>query len=237
MKKYIYITSILFFVILSFSSCDRDDLVFNEKNGVYFATEKGVDSIYYSFLGRTSIKDTLSIPIEVMGVASQKERKYKVEIDHEFTTAEEGLHYEKLNESYSFRADNFSDYFQLIISQEDPDLEIEDKVIALKMVESDDFDPGYKDKIHIKIYITNKLIKPSYWDNFLFIYFGEYSKVKHELAINQMGDDFPYLFSEALSSEYGPAHWMVHGRSLATYIIENEVIDENGNKIYPWQVF
>lgn len=239
MKKYIYITSILIFIIASLSSCDNDNMVFHEKNGLYFVTEKGVDSIYYSFLGRTIEMDTLNIPIEVMGVATDNDRNYKIEIDNELTTAEEGLHYKKLSESYVFGANKFKDYFKLIVSQEDPALTTEDKIITLKIIASDDFDPGYKDRATLKIYVTNKLIKPSYWDELLFIYFGEYSKVKHELAIGIMGHDFPSLMSEATSDsgEYGYSYWMIQGRALASYIIDNEVFDENGNKIYPWPVF
>lgn len=230
--------SVLVFLIASLYSCDNDNMVFHEKNGLYFETDKEVDSIYYSFLGRTLDLDTLNIPVVVMGSAMDKNRNYKVEVVQNLTTAKEGLHYKKLSESYVFGANKFKDYFQMVVSQEDPDLTMEDKIITLKIVESDDFDTGYKDRTTLKIYITNKLIKPSYWDNFLFIFFGEYSKVKHELAIGLMGHDFPFLMSEATSpsAEHGITYWMIQGRALASYIIDNEVFDENGNKIYPWPV-
>jgi hypothetical protein len=237
MKKLIFNITMLSLVLVAFFSCDNtSDFVYNEKDAVYFSVS---DSIYYSFIGNLENSNTIEIPINIMGDASSMDRTYKVIVDQENTTAQVGLHYKALDESYTFGADLFTDNLSLEVYKTDPALETEDRVITLQLVASDDFDLGYTDKLELKVYITNQIIKPSYWDNFLDLYFGEYSKVKHNIAISIMGHDFPYLESEAISTDagYGYGYWTVQGRITSQYFVENEVYDENGARIYPWPVY
>ncbi|MBD0837013.1 DUF4843 domain-containing protein [Aestuariibaculum suncheonense] len=236
MKKLIFNIITLGLVMAAVFSCDNDEFVYHEKDGVYFNV---TDSVYYSFKGKTTSSDTLKIPVKIMGDVSDLDRSFKVMIDQENTTAEEGIHYKALDETYTFSANKFTEDLELVVYKDDPALLTEDRIIALKLLPTNDFNLGYTDKIELKVYITNQIIKPSYWDDFLDLYFGEYSKVKHNMAITVMGHDFPYLRSEAISvtAGYGYGYWQSQGRATVTYFIENEVYDENGNRIYPWSVF
>ncbi len=240
MKKLIFRTSIVALLLVIFSSCTQDDPIgFTGKQGVYFnATDGTIDSLYYSFLGKIPDVDTIKIPLKVMGNKLVTDQLYKVVIDETKTTAVEGLHYKKLEESYVFPANKFGTDLKLVVNRNDPALLTEDRVIALKLVPTDDFDLGYSNKVNLRVFITNRLIKPSYWDTYLYIYFGDYSKVKHNIAINTQGHDFPLLETDAKSTAkgFGTTYWGIQGRGVCSYIIENEVYDEDGNRIYPWSV-
>lgn len=61
--------------------------------------------------------------------------------------------------------------------------------LSLKATES--LSLGYPDRVNMRLMITNQLVKPAYWDMPLALYFGEYSKVKHQRCILLMGHDFP----------------------------------------------
>lgn len=120
-----------------------------------------------------------------------------------------------------------------IYISEQPDLETETVSLDFSIVEDEVFSIGYIDRNRIRYFITNQLIKPSYWDSTLDLYFGEYSKVKHQVCVDIMGIDFP--LKEDDDSDYG--YWMRVGRTAAMYFALNEVYDENGNRIETWDPF
>ena len=66
--------------------------------------------------------------------------------------------------------------------------------------------------------ITNQLVKPAYWDMPLALYFGEYSKVKHQRCILLMGHDFPLTKEELIGwgglNYY--SYWMQQGVSCVS---------------------
>lgn len=233
MKKYLLIISVL----VLFSCQKNERLIFDSKPGLYFALEDNVDSLTFSLLGSISNIDTVRIPIKIMGNALNYDGKFKVEIVQAATTAQVGKHYTALKESYIFEAGTFVKDFEIEVSKSDPDLETQSRVIFLKINESNDFTVGYTKNVGLKLIITNQIIKPVYWDMPFSLYFGAYSKVKHNLIIKILGHDFPLTLNQAISAPYSIQYWMVGGRAVCQYVIENDVYDENGNKITPWSTF
>ncbi len=71
----------------------------------------------------------------------------------------------------------------------------------------------------------------------LALYFGVYSKVKHNISIKLLGHDFPLTLTQAINEPYSFGYWSVAGRAVCQYVIENEVYDEDGNRIMPWSTF
>jgi len=233
MKRYLLILT-----VLAFYSCQKNErLIFDSKPGLYFALGSNQDSLTYSMLGNISDKDTIRVPISLMGNALSYDGKYKIEVIPELTTAVVGLHYTKLKDEYIFESGLFFKNFEIEISKSDPELETKSKVIALRIAESKDFTSGYTKKTTLRLIITNQIIKPIYWDSPLALYFGAYSKVKHNLIIKIIGHDFPLTLSQAIAAPYSYTYWMVCGRAVCQYVIENELYDENGNKIMPWSTF
>lgn len=233
MKKYILILS-----ILALFACEKNEkLIFDSKPGLYFALEDDVDSLQYSLLGSLSDSDTVRIPLKIMGDALSYDARYKVTVVAEGTTAEVGKHYSPLSDSYIIEAGEFVKDFEIEILKADPALETESRAIVLRLVETDDFTIGYTKGSNVKLIITNQIIKPSYWDMPFSLYFGEYSKVKHNVIINILGHDFPLTLSQAFRAPYSSGYWMVAGRAACQYFIENDVNDESGKKILPWSTF
>ncbi len=233
MKKYLLILSVL--VLFSCQKYER--LVFESKPGLYFALEDNKDTLAFSLLGTIVDKDTVKVPVKIMGNTLQKEGKFKVEIIPEATTAVAGKHYTKLKEFYVFEAGLFEKELEIEVSKSDPELEKVSKTIALRIIESDDFTVGYTKNSIVNIIISNQLIKPSYYDMPMSLYFGSYSKVKHNLIIRIVGHDFPLTLTQAIRAPYSIQYWIVAGRAACQYVIENDLYDENGVKIMPWSTF
>ena len=234
MKKYL----LILFAVSAFLSCQKnEDLIFDSKPGLYFALEDDIDSLTYSLLGNISDKDTVRIPVKIMGNALNYDGNFRVQVVASGTTAQVGQHYTALNDSYVFEAGKFMQDFEIEVSKSDPDLETQSKSITLQILESDDFSVGYTKSSVLKLIITNQIIKPSYWAMPMALYFGEYSKVKHNIIIKILGHDFPLTFSQAINPPYSFGYWSVAGRATCQYVIENDVYDENGNKIMPWSTF
>lgn len=233
--KVNFLKFIAVFALAGFAmSCETDRITYEEKDAVYFNLEDDKDSIYFSLAGTLEETDTLRIPLKILGNASSAGRQFRVTVDASQSTAQEGLHYQKLQDAYEFPANEFETFMEIVLSKADTTLATDDKVLALTIEESEDFAPGFHEKASLKVYFTNKLIMPEYWDFPLKTYFGEYSKVKHNLAISIMGHDFPPTLKEATTDPYSYQYWMIQGRATCAYIIEHDVYDENGNKILPW---
>ena len=71
-------------------------------------------------------------------------------------------------------------------------------MLELSLKETESLSLGYPDRVNMRLMITNQLVKPAYWDMPLALYFGEYSKVKHQRCILLMGHDFPLTKEELI---------------------------------------
>ena len=89
-------------------------------------------------------------------------------------------------------------------------------------------------RVKMRLMITNQLVKPAYWDMPLALYFGEYSKVKHQRCILLMGHDFPLTKEELIGwgglNYY--SYWMQQGRVVCEYYATHTEYDEDGNLRY-----
>lgn len=221
-RNLLYIISL----IIVLSSCSENErLTYNDKSAVYF----NADSIVFSF---TMVKDdsaVMDIPVRLLGLQSENERKIFVRVT-ENSSAVEGKDYKSLNDYYILPANNYEMSIPLTLMC-NTDLDTQHKVLELELLASDDFDIAFPSKAVYKISFTNQLIEPSYWDDKLYNYFGEYSKVKHQVCVDIMGHDFPLKFDNNYQ------YYMRIGRAAALYFTINKVEDENGELIQPWDPF
>ena len=223
---------------LSFGSCKKNQIIhYNEKPAVYFADFNVQDSMVYSFIGKSTTIDTLYLNIKLLGDEFSAGKKFKVQVDQSMTTAKEAVHYKKLEDYYTFPANTFDTKLPIIIYNTDESLKTQFVTLTLTIESTDEINVGYPTQKNAHIIITNQLVKPVYWDSFLAIYFGEYSKVKHQICIQLMGNDFPTTMNAALAAPYGVAYLMSYGRTAAKYFIDHIVKDENGNIIATWTPF
>lgn len=230
-----YLVFVFLCVVLGgISSCKKNEVLkFTEKPAVYFSYPAEKDSMTYSFAGNPNGIDTVYLDVSLLGNLLLKDLKYRVNVDEQNSTAIEGLHFKKLDEFYTFSANNVTTKLPIVVYNKDVALETSSVSLVLELEKSDDLDVGYLNKKKLNLIITNQLVKPDYW-TILGIYFGEYSKVKHGICIQLQGHDFPITLAEAFAPPYGPSYWMSYGRLAAQYFAENVVFDENDNRIMTW---
>ena len=235
-KNILYILILLSGLLVEGCKKSEPTLYDTNLSAVYFQGITAKDSITYSFVGKTG-PDTVFVPVQLMGNAAQDARKIKVNVNPAVTTAKEGTHYEKLKDYYTLSAGKFNVKIPIILYRTDPLLTSKYFSIGLMIVDSEDLTAGFPTYLNARISFTNQLIKPTYWDAILLLYFGEYSKVKHAKCIELMKRDFPLTQGGMTVAPLTYAFWMSWGRVASDYFIKNVVIDENGNRIMPWSAF
>lgn len=231
---------LLLYVVASLllgSGCTENETpVFSAKSSVYFTL--GRDSLNYTFAGHDGDTATVSLGLKLLGNKLEQEKKYALKVVPEGTTAVEGLHYKKIGDYQLFPANTFSTAFPLEVYRTDTAVLRKGTVyLNLEIVGTEELDAGYPKAIHLRVGITDQLIKPYYWDSYLKNYYSDYSKVKHNRCIIIQGHDFPATEAGAQQSPYSSAYWMVMGRAVCEYFIANPTEDEHGNQIPGWQPY
>ncbi len=229
---YLLLTGFIFF-----QACTENErLLFEEKESVYLSdySTKGLDSLVYSFLIKKKEVDTLYIKVKLLGSLLKEDKKFQVTVA-EGSSAIEGEHYMALPEFFEFKKGKGVVAFPLVVTNKNTQLDSIRVSLRLMLKETEDLGLGYADRLSMRVILTNQLVRPSYWDGFLWLYFGEYSKVKHKYCVDTMGHDFPLTLEEArYGAEYGIRYWANWGRATSEYYAQNKVLDENGNLITPW---
>lgn len=233
MKKIYVICAFALFLLFGCSENER--MTWEAKPGVYlseYTVES--DSLLYSFRISGKDVDTIYVRVKLQGAILDSPKEFQVFIDTA-TTAVEGLHYNKLENSYIFPVDNSEMTFPIIIQKQGT--ELDDKIVSLclRLQRTDDLDLALLDQSSMRLLFTNKLIKPYYWDMPLSLYFGVYSQAKHLKTIELIGHDFPLKDNDL--GVLGYPYWMRAGRKLAYYYSTHTEYDENNNLITPWEPF
>lgn len=199
MKRYNIKTFILPLLILLFSSCEgnKDMLMYDVDNNnyIYFAApfksaETGVakareDSLVFSFgfaeLGTTEY--TFKVPVQIAGIASERDREYKIELLTDETTAILNEEYEPINTTRTLKAGCVNDTIDVKIFTSDA-LKIQFKRIKLKMLSTEDFAVGANEYSTIILSFSNMLSKPTKWWDAWAQQFGPFCQEKYQKWIN-----------------------------------------------------
>jgi hypothetical protein len=217
---------------------DQPDMVYIYKD--YFSTTN--DSTIYSFAIKPPAltRDTIKIPVRIMGMAKDYDRTVNVAIISDSTTATADQHYELL--PTKIKAGEYTGNIPVLVKRSS-DLETAEVKMLLEVKESPDFKPGVPSTVPVnpraggglqyKIRLNDILTKPSNWDTRLTGFFGTYSKVKYLFIINVTGVyDFPYGTAGGPSPAQMNYYNVLCKTALATYIAANgPLIDENGNAV------
>lgn len=242
------------FCVLFLVGCQESQLTsFEEHDAIYFQLEKTDysssytnwdnwldykgDSVVYSFGNIPSdndaylSKDTIWIQVNVLGKKSASDRKVKLTVDNNTTTAVEGVHYAALNEEYIFPPNVVRTTIPIAIYNGET-LGREPYVLGLQLEENGDFILGLEDRTTARIQIYDDYIKPTIWDDKLYNIFGTYSKAKHEvILLTNGGVLLPNTTQEYNKIGYTKLFNMK--APMNAYLRSNEVYDENGNRVQP----
>ncbi len=110
-----------------------------KENSLGIATDQLVDSIVYTLHGKElhNGKDTLWLKVEVMGARKDVDRKYKVVVVADSSSAEEGVDFDKLDEFYYLHKNVGVDSFPLVFNG-DAFKDVFKKSLLLKLEKTDD---------------------------------------------------------------------------------------------------
>lgn len=243
MKKLIYI-ALLAFVM---GACNESELTnFAEQDAIHFELDDDLednyyylgDSLIYTFGGLSDQSDyyaevdTLWLPLDLLGWLSGNDRDILLEVDQDETTATEGVHYEALADGYLLQADSIRTIVPVILYN-DESLGEDPLVLTIRIVENDDFKLGLQKGHQVRVIIYNDVVKPPVWESHLKGQFDVYSMVKHRLILELNGEiPLPVTVDEYWDNYWDIRRW---SNDLNDYLTENEVYDENGNRIYPYK--
>lgn len=204
---------------LLLAGCQENDrMIYEEKPAVYFSSVTEEDSISYSFAAGLTNEDVVNIPIRIIGEQVSYERKIALYADPS-STAVEGVQYKELPTEVTLPAGDVETNIPVTVMNNE--LENGDVRLIINLKSNDDFDLGYSGQLRAKLVITNQLVKPSYWDMPLKLYYGEYTKAKHQLCIQIQGFDFPEKLDYNYVTEY-----MSYGRLVYNYLLKTPIWDE-----------
>src|SRR5690606_38050567 len=112
----------------------------------------------------------------------------RVRIFQDSTTAVEGVHFAPISSDQVFGAGRFTDTLKIVVFRDALSSSFtnpEDRVLALTLEASDDFDLGMKDGLTTYLSINNYLSEPVWWDTPLRRnYIGFYHPEKWKILIS-----------------------------------------------------
>lgn len=233
MKKIFYIGIILGLL----TACQENKMNdFDCTGAVYFQIDPSywsnvADSILYSFAGKKVTEKTFNIQVNLLGETVDRDRKIRLVVDREKTTAEVGVHYRALEDLYILPKNANNIQIPVTLFQGDERLKKEFLQLTLKLEASDDLQLGLTNRTVIRILMADMYMKPAYWDNISW-YWGNYSVKKHSLLLEQFEVDFPETALEYSKDFY---LWQARANMISQYVEENyPVLDENNQPIEPW---
>lgn len=237
--------------LLGAASCQENSYEgFSNKGAVYFQSNESnwtkVDTVVnYSFVGKTAEKDTVWLQVDLMGDPSTQDRHFRL-APAAGNEAQAGTDYEALKTDYTLKAGEMTTRVPIVVYRTEA-LSTHTVRLALTLVPTDELELGISGRTRMNIVMSDFLLEPTWWntpyDPYVGTeyegqyvmkaadYFGPYSRRKHELCIQELGQDFPEAITTLLYDEY----WQAAMAHMSEYFAEHyPVLDENGEVIEPW---
>lgn len=207
--------------LLLLACSENDHATYSGSDCIYFCQTTQQDSMQYSFAAGLTHRDTVRIPVRIIGAAAQHDRQIAYVVAPT-STARADVHYRLLRQPALLPAGQVQTTIDVEVSDADPALQQGRVELHLTLAANEAFQAGYPDRQQARLIITGLLVKPSYWEMPLSLYFGKYSRAKHRLCIQVMGHDFPDRFDEADISRY-----IAYGRLVYASLLRNPLYDED----------
>jgi len=147
MKRIIYI---LLAVVLPFTSCKKEMMGYEGMEGIYFAVRYGglVSETSAPYRSSTNVEFVrqpahvqemqVNIRVAITGPVKNYDRPFRVEINPDSTTAEEGIHYEPIGTTFIIPANAIESIIPVTVKRT-PDMLNENKKIGLRLVANEHF--------------------------------------------------------------------------------------------------
>lgn len=207
MKRYILILSIFFLW-----SCQEEELpLFHGKTCVYFSvmdnltTDKYTNQMSFSFGLTTAMDTVINVPVKGTGDTVGYDRYFSYVVDS--TSAQEGVHFDKLPEKGIFPAGSATGYIPVTLHRILDDNELYH--MYFRLVSDNEFEVNIPaayynsdttDLTRLTLSFSSSIAKPPYWmDNF----FGYFSLAKYNLCYELTGQDWSKSVNAMLMVAYG----------------------------------
>lgn len=220
-----YLLAVMTVAVLGLFSCKEDvPQLFHLKDGIYFSSS--TDSVYYTFAKYPNkTKDTLFIPVAVLGDAASKARIMNVAaLDSNDAVLGTDPHF-TLQPGYKIDSGQIRGTIAVIVNRT-TDLDTAVMKFKLRLLPSSDFAEGITTKMDLKVTLGFLQMPPS-WGGFsgsmwagYSTNFGSWTKTKYKLILDALYDqqsdttvsEFPY-------NRFGaPAIYLQYLQQVKNYI-------------------
>lgn len=168
-------------------SCEKDLERYSGTDYIGFTHESAKDSIDYCFgLAGKIERDRIGIELKVAGEVCDYDRDFKLEINAA-STAREGVHFEIAPVHHKIRAHRTSDTLWVDVINT-PEMKTGQFFLQLDLVENEHFSLCFPERNSCKIYLTDHITRPEWWDTWHETEgLGLYSEKKYRLFIQVSG--------------------------------------------------
>lgn len=190
MKRIISYLTICAAIVFT-SACEEDSLeLFGDQNYIHFTQESSKDYrfTFASIPGQDSYE--LKIPVTLIGKSLTEAKEYKVEVvnngnEGDVVTTVSSSSY-ALPAKPLFRKGEFTDTLKVQLKN-NSELD-QEKVLVLRIAENENFKIGPVGYREAKIYLSNYLVQPEWWDDEMSdVFLGPYSEIKYQNFILATG--------------------------------------------------
>ena len=164
------------------TSCSEEKIMtYSEKDYIVFSRYLK-DSTNFSFLAYPGAEQAeFKIPVKLIGMPSDKDRKYKVSVMADETDAPADSYI--LQTEQVFHAGKVTDTC-VIILKNTPELKTRSRRLVFRLEASEDFGLGQVDRLAHILNVSNMLFQPAWWNSTVRAYYlGNYSDKKFELFL------------------------------------------------------
>lgn len=233
-KPISFLSILLSMLALLHTGCTKEKaLMYEDDPRVYFKKYNVAhDSVNYSFAVKdpAQLVDSVYLQLRIMGNARPYDREINIQLS-DTSTARQGYHF--VLGPQIMPAGQYETKIPVYLYRR-PGLK--DSTITADFIigASKDFQPGYDDlptvavtnRLHYKISMDDRLVKPERWDGMLAPYFGAWSLVKLNFMIRATGrlDWTVLIYPNELSNLS-----QLSREAMSMYVAANgPLIDENG---------
>lgn len=175
---------------LTLASCKKDSLMFfDDNNYLYVNLTKEATQIYpqrsftFTFGAETVQEKVFQIPVKFAGRVSDIDRTFKISVIDTLTTAINGEDFEIVNDNQKILAGKADGFIELKLKRT-AKMKTATYNIAFKIEDNENFKSG-QEPIG-KILVSDRLIKPEWWDAYHVRLLGTYSNLKCLLWLEYM---------------------------------------------------
>lgn len=175
-------------LVVFFSCEENEDGYYDNIPRIYFPEE--TDSLSFSFGDKVAeyTRHTIKVPVKMMGLNAVKEMKFKVVLNKELSTTEEGVHFSPIQPEYTLAVDSVNAYVPIELIRDNLS---EDEVtykIVLDLEANTDFELGSKENLRAVVTFNNYLEEPSWWMNMFVMYTVNYHRGMYQRLIAYFGE-------------------------------------------------